>query len=241
MPLKQYNSKADFDADYDLNGEPEGHPNTRPGIRLGYCRAVMLPVAQLRAAKLVEIFAWPTSTRIFMIGAGYAWTAEVLEQQYGYSNIVTSDTSPYVQSTQDQTDEAEINAAISAVGLNPASGEGATKKARLYSPGNRRRHSRSVRNEDLSNGGSRNRIKNVLGGVDVAISEDLILAFSDAEVLQAAGWIDAIDTLDQVIHMVTELGAGANQNPVFNWKTIEGWKALVPSHTFMSLNDWAVV
>lgn len=201
----------------------------------------MLPYAQHRAAKLVELFAWPVDTNILIVGAGYGWTAEVLETVYGYTNIVTTDTSPHVQSTQDTGEEAYVNAAITAVGLDPATGVGATKKAQLYSPGPRRRHSRDVKNESLSNNGSRNRIRNVLGSVSVAISEDVATVLDDTEVIQVASWISAVDTLTQVIHLVTELQPASNQNPVFNWKTLADWKLLVPLHTWVSLNSWEVL
>ena len=200
-----------------------------------------MPYAINRAAKLVELFAWPLNTKILIVGAGYGWTAEVLETQYGYTDIVTTDTSPHVQATQDQSDETEVNDAITAVGLDPNQGEGAAKKSNLWTPGNRRRHSRPIKDERLNNGGSRNRIRNVLGGVDVAISEDVIATLDDSEVVQMAGWVDAVDTLSEVIHMTTELYPDANQNPIFNWKTLAAWKLLVPSHTFVSLNSWEVL
>mgnify|MGYP000412558308 CR=1 FL=1 len=83
MPRKTYNTKSDFDADYDIGVEPEGHPNTRPKIRMGYARASMMPFATNRAAKLVELFAWPLNTKILIVGAGYGFTAEVLETVHG--------------------------------------------------------------------------------------------------------------------------------------------------------------
>ena len=241
MPRKTYTTQADFDADYNVGAEPDGHPGTRQKIRVGYVRAGMWPYAVNRAAKLVELFAWPTSTPILVVGAGYAWTAEALETIHGYTNIVTTDTSPHVQATQDQGDESLIDAAITAVGLDPAMGEGLAKKNAIWTAGPRRRHSRDVKDEDLSNNGSRNRIRNVLGSVDVAISENVATVLDDSEVTQIADWIDNVDSLSQVIHLVTELLPDHNQNPVFNWKSLADWKALVPSHTWVSLNTWEVL
>jgi hypothetical protein len=245
MPRKAYNNKSDFDADYSIGAEPEGHPNTRSEIRLNYNRATILPICQNRAEKLVEIFAWPLSTKILIVGAGYAWTAEVLESVYGYTNIVTTDTSVHIQSTQDSSEEAEIDAAISASGLNPASGEGLTKKNGLHTPGNRRRHSRSVQDESLSNNGSRNRIKNILGDFEVGITEEVIATLDDVEVVTAAGWIDNVNAGLDVIHLTSVIQpaklASGHQDPIFNWKTLADWKALVPSHTFVSLQTWEVL
>lgn len=241
MPRKTYNSKADFDADYEVGAEPNGHPGNRAEIRLNYNRAAFLPYATFRAQKLVDIFAWPLDTNILIVGAGYGWTAEVLETVHGYTNIVTTDTSPHVQSTQDSSEESEIDAAITAVGLDPASGEGLAKKNLLHTPGNRRRHSRDVKDESLSNNGSRNRIRNILGSMDVAISEDLAATLEDAEVIQAADWIDKVDTGQQVIHLTSTLQANNTQDPIFNWKTLADWKALVPTQTWVSLQTWEVL
>jgi len=245
MPRKTYNSKADFDADYDIGAERDGRPNTRPQIRLNYNRASILPYCEARAAKLVEIFAWPLTTKILIVGAGYAWTAEILESVYGYTDIVTTDTSPHIQSTQDASEESEIDAAITAVGLDPASGEGLGKKNQFYTPGNRRRHSRNVKDESLNNNGSRNRIRNILGDLDVAITEDVVATLDDSEVVTAAGWIDSVNAGIDVIHLTAVLQpaklASGNQDPIFNWKTLADWKLLVPSHTFVSLQTWEVL
>jgi hypothetical protein len=217
---------------------------------MGYSRAAFYPWAVVRAAKLVELFAWPLTTKILIVGAGYGWLAEELETTHGYTDIVTTDTSPHVQNTQDSSEEAEVDAAITALGLDPASGEGLTRKGLFFTPGNRRRHSRSVQDEGLNNNGSRNRVRNVLGSVDVAISENLAPILDDSEVIQVAGWIDQVDTLDEVIHLVTELQMDDRVDPpvplggqdlLFNWKLLEDWKLLVPSHTWVSLNSWEVL
>jgi hypothetical protein len=246
MPLVNYNTKADFDAAYDLGAEGDtGRPAGRPEIRLGYSRAVLWDAHVARAAKLVELFNWPTTTKILIVGAGYAWTAEALETNHGYTNIVTTDTSGYIQTTQDTDETADLDAAITAVGLDPASGEGLAKRGHLIGKGggsgNRRRHSRPVENEDLSNNGSRNRIRQILGDIEVGISEELISTLSDAEVLDASDRIDKINAGITRIHLTTELQPGKTQDPAYNWKTLSDWKLLLPGDTFVSLNTWQVL
>lgn len=241
MPLVSYNTKADFDAAYNVGAEPEGHPNSRSEIRLNYNRAVMYPYCERRADKLVEIFNWPLNSIILFVGAGFAWTAEALETKYGYTNIITTDTSNWIQSNQNTTEESEIDAAISAVGLDPLSGEGLQVKNKIYTPGNRRRHSRNIENENLSNNGSRNKIKNILGDIEVGISEEVITTLSDAEVLNISDWISRINNNIIKIHLTTELLPDNNQDPAYNWKTIDDWKLLLPNDTFVSLNTWRVV
>lgn len=244
MPLITYNTKADFDNAYRIGAEPEGRPNNRPEIKLHYNRAVLFPLHEKRAAKLVEIFNWPTDTNILIVGAGYAWTAEVLETDYGYTNIVTTDTSNWIQSNQDTTEEADIDAAIQAVGLDPATGDGLTKKNRILGrgrgPGNRRRHSRSIQNEALNNNGSRNRIRSVLGDIQVGITEEVITTLTDQEVTTISGWVDNINPNIDRIHLTT-VRQVKGQDEGYNWKTLAEWKLLLPNDTFVSLNSWEVL
>jgi hypothetical protein len=197
----------------------------------------------------VNIFAWPTNTIILIVGAGYAWTAEALETNHGYTNIVTTDTSAHVQGTQNTDELTEIDDAITAVGLDPLTGEGLSKRnniiARGGGPGNRRRHSREVEDESLANNGSRNRIKAILGDIEVGITEDVITTLSDAEVLDIASDVDAINAGIDRIHLTTVLFpekiANGTQDPAFNWKTLADWKLLLPGDTFVSLNTWEVL
>jgi hypothetical protein len=226
MPRKTYNTKADFDEDYRIGAEPEGHPNSRSEIKLSYNRASMMPYCERRADKLVEIFNWPLDTKILIVGAGFAWTAEILETKYNYTNIITTDTSDWIQSNQNESEESEVDAAITAVGLDPASGVGLTKKNRLHTPGNRRRHSRNIEDESLSNTGSRNRIKAILGDIDTAISEEVVTVLDDNEVLNIADWIERINANMQIIHLTTELLPNTDQDPRYNWKVLADWKAL---------------
>lgn len=240
MPVKSFDTKADFDSAYSIGAEPEGRPGGRAEVRLNYHRAVMLPYCQNRAAKLVELFGWPLSTHILIVGAGYGWTAEILEQTYGYTNIVSTDTSSWIQANQDTSEEAEINTAIAAVGLNPAAGDGATLKGKLHSAGNRRRASRAIQNEDLANNGSRNRIRGILGDISVGITEDVLPSLSDSEILSIADRVDRINAGITRIHMVTTGGRG-NQDPGYNWHTLSEYKALLPLDTFVSMGDWQVL
>jgi hypothetical protein len=172
-----------------------------------------------------------------------------LETVYGYTNIVTTDTSGWIQAQQSVDETADLDAAITAVGLNPASGEGLAKRNHLITrgggSGNRRRHSRPVEDESLSNNGSRNRIRQILGDIEVGISEDVIATLSDAEALNISDWIDKINPGIDRIHLTSELIpaklASGRQDPAYNWKTLADWKLLLPGDTFVSLNTWEVL
>ena len=239
MPIKEFNTKADFDAAYSVGVESDGRPSGTTEVRLNYHRAVMLPICQHRADFLVSHFAWPTNTNILIVGAGFGWTAEILETQYGYTNIVHTDVSPWIQDNQDTSEEAEVDAAITSAGLDPATGRGAELKARLHTSGNRRRHSRSIENEDLGNQGSRNRIRNILGDISVGITESVLESLSDAEMLDISDRVDKINANIDRIHLVVTTRPG--NNPGYNWHTLAEYKSLLPTDTFVSIGDWKVL
>ena len=244
MPFKTYATKADFDSDYRIGAEPQGHPNTRPEIKLNYCRAVMFPVAQKRAAGIITAMNWSApGPAIVIVGAGFGWLAECFEAS-GFTRVIGIDTSAYIQSAKSTTEEADVNAAITAVGLNSSSGEGATIKGRLYDGGNRSRASRGVLNQDGGNTQSRNAIRSALGlsgnqQPDWLLSEDMLPALTDAEVVnksaQLRNWVP------NVAHYTTAVIKGRVPASSMNWKTLEQWKALIPNDILIEAGTYRVL
>jgi hypothetical protein len=240
MPVVEFDTKADFDNAYRFNAP------SNAAVKLGYHRSVAFegrhrPIAD----NLVRIFGWPTNTNILIVGAGFAWTAEIMEDYYGYTSLITADTSSWIQSAQDTDEESEVDAAITSAGLDPSSGDGLAVKNSMYSPGNRRRATRAVENESLANNGSRNRIRGILGDIAVGITEDVLPTLSDAELLNISDWIDSINANVSRIHVVTQRKdlklANGMQDPAYNWHTLEEYKALLPNDTFVSYGDWEVL
>lgn len=113
--------------------------------------------------------------------------------------------------------------------------------------------------EDLSNNGSRNRVRGVLGDIDVGITEATLSTLEDAEVVALIDRVNQINASMSRVHMVVEkmftykkrqrtesqLPEGYDpadvsdyigQDSRYNWKTLAEWKLLVPTDTFMSLN-----
>lgn len=244
MPRKVYNTKADFDEDYSIGAESGLlRPNNRPEVRLNYNRFVMLPYCTRRAAFLASHFAWPTDTTIVLAGAGFGWTAEMLEVNHGYTNVISIDTSPWVQSQKDTNEEAEIDAAIAAVGLDPANGEGLALKATLNADsGNRRRTARDILSEGANNNGSRNRIRQALGGLDiqVGITEDVLTVLDDDECVELSNGLHAFSPATAIIHLVS-VRQEQGQNPAYNWKALADWKALLPADTFVAIGSQEVL
>lgn len=80
MPIQTYHTEADFQRDYD-----------------SYTREVQLPVHQRHAEKYIEILKLKPSDRIVIVGCGFGWTLEVLEQ-HGFDSIAGVEISNYILS-----------------------------------------------------------------------------------------------------------------------------------------------
>lgn len=245
MPLKTWDTKADWDAAYRIGAEGDvGHPNTRTEVRLHYHRATK--GGTLHAAQLFAALGWtPPGPTILIVGAGFGWTAEALET-LGFTAVVGIDISTYIQDNKDGTEDAEIDAEIVAVGLDPASGEGLDIKNRIIArgggAGNRCRNSKGVLNENGKTGGSRGRIKQALGlsgndRIEWVVSESVLESLTDTEATDASADASAIG--NNTVHFVYTLRV--NQLAGFNWKTLEDWKTLIPGDTFVEAGSYRVL
>jgi hypothetical protein len=220
--------KALFDLAYEFNAEPMGHPNTRPGIRLHYSRYVMFPEMLKRARFFVSHFGLTANDRVLVVGCGFGWTVEAL-QSLGIETIGT-DVSDYIFNTKDQSEDADIADAISAVGLNPASGEGLVHFNRLRSA---QRTSGTVLKEDSASNKSRNTVKRALSSdPTLIITEDLVTSLSDSECAQVQSFIENY-AAPRICHFVTEF-ANPEAPFFFNSKSIEEWKAIFPTSTIIA-------
>ena len=84
-PLKDWNDKTTWDEAYYKGAEGDtGHPSTRPEVKLHYVRYVQYLWAANRAQGIANALGWtPPGSTIAIVGAGYGWTVEALEQM-GY-------------------------------------------------------------------------------------------------------------------------------------------------------------
>lgn len=219
MPVRTYESRADYDRDYETRAF---------GIRLNYDRAFGLAIGAGLARLYVEVLGIQPADSILIFGCGFGWSAEVLESQ-GYQFVLGVDTSPYIQSEKDLDEESLIDSRIVAEGLDPSSGRGAAIKSTVYSPGPKSRASRGVLNENGRNGGSRGRIKQALGlsgndRITWAITEQIIETMTDAEVIEANDNLQLI--ADNVVHVIIPEHLGP-PDAQWNWKTMQEWKDLL--------------
>lgn len=246
MPLRTWDTKADFDAAYDFGAEPGGIPGGTAEVRLHYSRSALWSFFRdVHAPTMADKLGWtPPGGRIVIVGAGFGWTIEALEL-LGYTEVVGIDTSTWVQSVQGQNENADIDAAIQRAGLDPTVGRGSTVRDRcrlLAGSGARAGATRPVLDEDASDNGSRRRILQQLTGNPNTppawvITESVLESLDDTEAVMLAtglrGWGASL------VHVVLDTPEDVpldGYNSGYNWKTLAEWKALLPADTILSFS-----
>ena len=235
--IADWNDPATWARWYEVHPRRISSPATESELILNYSRVVLQPRAMDLAIALETAFGWsptPVQPTIGFLGAGYAWTVEALETM-GYTRVVGTDISSFIQTTQTDTEEADIDAAITAAGLDPSSGRGLLHKNAIWTdPGTKGRSSRGVLNEGASTPGSRNRLKNSIGllpneDVDWLLSEYLVEVATDAEILSQLATYDDLGT--NIVHII-QGGDGTNSQPDGNWKGTAGWRTFLDDNGF---------
>lgn len=219
MPVKTWDTKADFDGAYQLIVNRDGiRPDLGETLEYGnYERPLIGPgtpndtVTPVWDAILAH-FSWPTTTSILIVGAGFGWSMEYLIS-LGYSDVYAQDTSAWIQAEKGN--------------VNPRDGQpNSTAPGRIHGNG-------------LNNAGQRRQLvrETLDREYDVIVSERVMSSLSDAEAAQASGWVHENDILQPggvVVHIeVDSTGAG---DPGYNWHTLDDWKALIPADVWVSSN-----
>lgn len=228
--------KSLYDLAYSYDAEPDGHPNTRPGIILHYHRYGLFPEMLRRAQFFISLFGLTAASSVLVVGCGFGWTVEALNA-LGIPAVGT-DVSAYIQGNKSLSEDSDISAAITAVGLNPTTGEGLAHFNRLRSV---IRTSANVLNEDSTTVKSRNAVKQALNGtITLIITEDILTSLTDAECVTLQNNIVKYGATIPICHFVTEF---ANPNPPFNFNShsIAEWKALFPSSTIVTDSTFKVL
>jgi SAM-dependent methyltransferase len=228
-----------------IGAEPDGHPNTRNGVFLVYPRKFVLDMMRERWAWLAPALGLTATSSLIIVGCAYGYQIEALAE-LGITRVIGTETSTAMRTRLAQSEDAEIQAALAADGLTHTSGRG----QELYNLWNvRAGQARSARaadilNEDLANNGSRNNVRNAIqakGGTswDV-ITENVLTVLSDAECTTLAGRARSLSGISRLIHLVSTTTPKRQRGdlslpPIYNWKSVAEWKALIPADTFVSL------
>lgn len=249
MPRKSWATQADWDAEYRVGLETDGFVSAGVGaraeVKLHFVRSMRQSATQ-QIADHYEGHLGPAAfnRRFVIVGGGFGWAAQELLIR-GFTNIVVVETSAYVQAEKGNTDEAEVRAAISAVGLDPDAGRGAALLERGSPAASRNPRGAGIVivNADISTSAGRTAVRNALvpsGNPQIVISEDVATSLDDAEVVALDADMSAWGGQQTVVHMVSALPPGTvgvppRYNPPFNWKTLVAWKALLPDPTWIDV------
>lgn len=236
-PLIDYSKNSTWAALYNLDAEPYDNTGFRPHVRLSYHRSVLMRLAREQAQAYIDKLGWLPTQKIALIGCGFGWTAEVLINEHGFTKLIGCDTSSWIQANKSLTESVDIDAAITAVGLDPTTGEGAVVKAKLFDGGTRSRVV-TVLNQSGSTTSSRNAIKTALGGgmLDKVLTEDILNGWSDSDCQSISNYLHQLAPTVQ--HLITTIN---NQTVTGNWKTLEQWKTLLPNDTFIETGTYRVL
>ncbi len=221
MPLRTWDTKADWDAAYSIRLEryTGGHPNTRPELRGNYERRALFnpTIPQLDHVtpeweRILTHFGWPTSTAICIIGVGFGWAIEYLNSQ-GFTDVWGVDPSLYIQGAKDETDPAD-NTKRSLVAAR-------VHNANVPTPGEINRFLRDAGHRNGPAGET---------PFDVCVTERVLTSLTDAEAMWLSAEIrnkDVVKAGGRVVHIESPLHQGSH--PGYNWKSLAGWKALLPN------------
>jgi hypothetical protein len=193
-------TKADFDNMYSIGAEahlPPDHENgPRTPVRLNYHYGVIAPYLARRWDHLIPYLNLTASDIVLIVGSGFGWSCEYLVEQLPGITCVGVDISDYIQAAKDLDEDAELDAAIIAGGLDPAVGRGLLLKQTYSRPGPRAKQ--VVIQEDAKTQKSRNEIRKALGNVwpTWIFTEDMLneepADLSDQEILDLVSDYSAI-------------------------------------------------
>lgn len=234
MPLKTWNTQSAFDTHYDVSGEPEGHPNTRQEVRLHYHRKVMMPWFRAHIPDLIKVLGLQTSHRIVIIGCAFGWSLEVFDE-LGFTNVVGTDTSSYIQTSKLLSEDTELNALTTArVPAGEVNSIVAKLSDRQAQP--RSRLATRILNEPIANNSSRSRVRTAVGGTPhFTISEGVLESLTNAEARTLSTNMRTLG--GTVVHRVTYPTSIAG----YNTNTPEAWKTLLTPDLIVRVPEWTVL
>ena len=184
-------TKADYDANYRCQIErnmPGGGPppaEGRPAVYIRYHKWFMKPILVSMWARLQPVLNILSTDKVCVVGAGFGWGVEAIVAETG-ATVVGIDISDYIAAEQGNTEEAELRAAITVVGLDPDTGRGADILA--FASDGLPRSNVVVLQNDAASGPQRNAIRTALGNKwpSVVVYENIVDdSWIDADIISA--------------------------------------------------------
>lgn len=226
--LYDYSTKQGWDDLYDIGAESAwGRPNTRPEVRLNYHRFVIKPITDNHAVNLKRVLGWTNESTVLVVQCGFGWILESLGQ-IGVVDTKCTQTSPYIQTSKDLNEDADIAQRIVDAGLVTNVGDGLTIFNALRGDGGARaKRSGDLLNEDLDSNTSRQRVRTALGGpgFDVITYDGYLNTHTDIEAANLSDRLHRMPGVGRVIHHV--------YRNFLNGKSLDDWKLLLPNDVFV--------
>lgn len=221
----------------------------RKEVRVHYVRALEVQCARHRASVLIPALGLTAADRVAIIGAGFGWLQEALEEALPGIECVSIETSPWIQSVKDQTETAELDVLIQAAGILPVEVGYDAAMARLTDGGLKAR--RELVDEDVTNAQGRTKIKAKAKtkpkGEPVftwAVSEHTLEWLDDAEAVAVDTGMHAL--APNVCHLLREYSPEqasiTEPGTLSNWKwlssTNDGVKQELTDLAWFTVDNW---
>lgn len=221
-------TKSDYDSLYSVrlriwDEAIKGYRRSK--IRLHYHRAVInREFTNPKWDATVALLGLTVNDYVVVVGSGYGWGVERLIELTGCT-AVGVDISDYIINSKDDTEEADIDAAIIAAGFDPLTGHGL--EAKNYAFTGEPKAKQIILKEDLLSMKSRNSVKKELGNINPTwiITEDMLTDLTDAELLAWKAEVDKWDGVN-ICHILRE-NFGLNQKTAEEWAAFTGHSIIV--------------
>ncbi len=198
----------------------------RKEVRVHYVRALELNAARHRAKVFTAAVGLTALDRVAIIGAGFGWLQEALEEQLPGIECVCVETSSWIQGAKGLTEAVELDTAILKAGILAIEAGYTAAMNRLNDGGTKAR--RELFDEDVTSGQGRSRIKAKVKAKGVptkftwAVSEHVLEWLEDGEAVDVDAGMHAL--APNVCHLLREYDPG--QASLTEPGTLSNWKWL---------------
>ncbi len=211
-------TKADYDANYRFYVErrmPGGSPHNLEGrqqVKIHYHKLWMQPLLAARWSVLQSVLNIAPTDKVCMVGVGFGWGVDAVIAETDAA-VIGIDISQYIADEQQaNTEETELRAEVSAVGLDPDTGHGLEVMNFIFD--GQPRSNVIVLQEDAKTGQSRTKIRGELGGnPSVVVYEDIIDDdWADQDIIDARNGGNGFGGQQRLIFLYTQTQARTFQN-----------------------------
>jgi len=234
------------------------YPNWQE-VRLNFHRAGMMSVCDARARDLIDGLGFTVKDTVLIVGAGFGWLAECLKIRLPGIMTVCTDISPWIHFAKNETETAEIDAAVRAAGILPGTEAYDAAMTALDDGGTRARE--TVENVDILDTVARKGLLNKYGPFTWAITEQVLPWLTDTEAVALDDAMHAVIP-NRVAHLTSLFMDDFENEPPepnpWNWKHLTGkastrsdletlswygatsWKSLLPRSTIVGVGGSGV-